>query len=241
MLLSSWRMLSACSRELSREAMHLLEQHVYRPAQQLSYTMPPPETCPLATDQVLFLDHEAHKYRVHANRWKCGYCGKQFRGEPFVDQHMDAKHTAEDDHGLCLADFCGILNCPSARAQARHAKCSHNTVFRLRQQCKTLFQACFPYEAPSVNTMRRSEPASNVLFEYVRENVCEAITCEGSYDDDDDTSSPFFAGVIIVLKVLGMLTLVVACVLVLDRYGLPSVCDVSNVFRPVRTKRHRRH
>ncbi|OQR99026.1 hypothetical protein ACHHYP_07420 [Achlya hypogyna] len=192
--------------------MQLLELHVYRPAAQLSYVMP--AQCPLATDQVLFLEHESRKYRVHANRWKCGYCNKQFRGEHFLDQHMDAKHTPEDAHGLCMGDYCDILNCPSARAHTRHAKCSHNTVFRRKQQCKALFQQCFPYEAPGINTMRRSDPAPNILFEHVSEHVCEAINCD-AYEDEEAPS--ILGGLIMLLKVLGFVAFIVLLVVFLER------------------------
>ncbi|OQR91687.1 hypothetical protein THRCLA_08909, partial [Thraustotheca clavata] len=199
-----------CSRELSREAMYILEQHVYRPAQYFDFKMPSAELCPIAADQILFLDHESHKYRVHSNRWKCGYCSKNFRTESYLDKHMDLKHSNEDERGICLGDICDILNCPTTRALHRHAKCSHNTVFRLKQQCLSLFQSCFPHEEPSINTIRRSEPISNILYESVVENICEAITCEGIYEEETNQVAEAFLGVIkfllIVCLLVGIIT-----------------------------------
>ncbi|KAF0690440.1 Aste57867_18172 [Aphanomyces stellatus] len=172
-----------CARHLSREAMLILHQKVYQPARALSYELPP--SCPLASNNILYLENEAQKERLHSGRYRCGLCKKQFRTEEYMDKHFDRAHSTADDEtggddGLCLGDYCDILNCPTHRASARHAKCTHSSLRRLKQQCTTLLQACFPYEEPSFNatTLRRGEPISNRLFDELKQSVCEAIECE---------------------------------------------------------------
>ncbi|CAK4111802.1 unnamed protein product [Aphanomyces euteiches] len=169
---------TTCSRQLSREAMQILHKKVFRPARRLAYELP--EICPLIAEHIYFLEHEQKKERLHSGRLRCGLCNKQFRNEHYLDGHFDRKHTEDHPGGICMAEFCDILNCPSHRALARHAKCTHSSARRLKMKCQDLFQTCFPYEEPSFNatTLRRGDPVSNRLYSDMLEHICDAISCE---------------------------------------------------------------
>lgn len=101
----------ACSRVLSREAAAIIQRDVLREAAFVS------QACPLLPAQGLFAGEEALKQHVRGNIWQCGVCSKQFRGEVYVDLHLaltNAHATAAPAaDAFCLADFCGLLGCPS--------------------------------------------------------------------------------------------------------------------------------
>ncbi|ETW08461.1 hypothetical protein, variant 1 [Aphanomyces invadans] len=151
---------------------------LFMPAQALRFHVP--DQCPLVAEHIQYLDHEHQKERTSSGRYRCGLCKKQFRNEEYIDLHFDRRHSPTRSDGLCMADFCDILNCPSYTAQVRHAKCTHTYARRLKQKCLALFQACFPYVEPSYDTttLRRGEPESNRLYESMVTSICDTISCE---------------------------------------------------------------
>lgn len=48
--------------------------------------------CRLHHENNLYRDQEEHKIHVDINEWKCGYCGKRFYEEKYVDKHFDNRH-----------------------------------------------------------------------------------------------------------------------------------------------------
>jgi hypothetical protein len=63
----------------------------------------------------MYHDHEMHKHAVDAMEYKCGYCGKLFVNEFYIDRHMDRHHhnMIPVNATTCLADYCPILGCSS--------------------------------------------------------------------------------------------------------------------------------
>ncbi|KAH9053454.1 hypothetical protein Ae201684P_015221 [Aphanomyces euteiches] len=166
---------TTCSRQLSREAMQILHKYFDRREDW-------PTSCQKYVHllQSTFTFLNMYDRAVFGGRLRCGLCNKQFRNEHYLDGHFDRKHTEDHPGGICMAEFCDILNCPSHRALARHAKCTHSSARRLKMKCQDLFQTCFPYEEPSFNatTLRRGDPVSNRLYSDMLEHICDAISCE---------------------------------------------------------------
>ncbi|ETV89567.1 hypothetical protein, variant 1 [Aphanomyces astaci] len=210
-----------CSRQLSREAMHIIHQKVFLPAQAMHFHVP--DECPFVADHILHLEHEQRKERTHSGRYRCGFCKKQFRNEEYLDGHFDRKHTPVSSSlptGLCMADYCDILNCPTYISQARHAKCTHSSARRLKQKCQALFQACFPYQEPSFDatTLRRGEPEANQLYESMLVSICDTISCDAP--DTVDPPSLFSIVAVALLKFVCLMGVLMGLIYAFDRYNL---------------------
>jgi hypothetical protein len=52
-----------------------------------------PASCPLHPAHDLYADQEEHKRESSVREWKCGYCGKIFRFEYYLDRHMTCMHA----------------------------------------------------------------------------------------------------------------------------------------------------
>uniref|UniRef100_A0A1B6C3F9 C2H2-type domain-containing protein n=1 Tax=Clastoptera arizonana TaxID=38151 RepID=A0A1B6C3F9_9HEMI len=62
----------------------------------------------------IFIPQQNAKLQHRASQWTCGFCGKSFYDEKFLDMHFDNRHKnninmAED--AVCLADYCDIMRC----------------------------------------------------------------------------------------------------------------------------------
>jgi hypothetical protein len=124
---------------LSREAASIIEGEVLHAA--AAAQVPVDEvSCPLMPQRGRFHAQEQAKEEVRHSSWRCSWCGKSFRSQTFIDWHMQRQHAANDtgsaeatvgaaaaafrgvsadagtnigDGGTCLADYCGMLGCPS--------------------------------------------------------------------------------------------------------------------------------
>lgn len=52
-----------------------------------------PETCAWHPSNDRYFDQERNKSELSMREWKCGYCGKIFRTEHYMDLHMHRHHT----------------------------------------------------------------------------------------------------------------------------------------------------
>jgi len=102
-----------CSREISRLVRKYLFHNIL-PSLQLR-PVDVLETCPFHPSHDIYHDHEIHKQAVDALEYKCGYCGKLFVNEFYIDRHMDRHHNnmIPVNATTCLADYCPILGCSS--------------------------------------------------------------------------------------------------------------------------------
>lgn len=62
----------------------------------------------------IFGPQQAAKHQYRPSQWSCGFCGKSFYEEKFLELHFDNRHKslinmAED--AVCLADYCDIMRC----------------------------------------------------------------------------------------------------------------------------------
>jgi hypothetical protein len=51
-----------------------------------------PSDCPWHPTRDPYFDQEKHKQAMSHREWVCEYCGKKFRTEFYIDQHMDRRH-----------------------------------------------------------------------------------------------------------------------------------------------------
>lgn len=103
-----------------------------------------------------------------------------FRGENFIDMHMDKRHSHETDPGasMCLASICGPLHCDFFE-NARKGKlvnlqtvpCHGRTMDMHKDKCHQLAHQCFP---------RSAGPAAEHLHAFMMQTFCEAATCRWS-------------------------------------------------------------
>jgi hypothetical protein len=100
-----------------------------------------------------------------------------FRGEAFIDAHMDKHHSAETDPlaQACLADLCGTLHCDffasdrrGSVVHLRHAPCHTATLAVHKQRCQDVAHVCFPPTGGK---------AAQSLHAFMLANLCEAVTC----------------------------------------------------------------
>jgi len=49
--------------------------------------------CMFAADRDMYLLQEQNKYSENPGKWTCGFCGKSFYDERFLDRHFDARHS----------------------------------------------------------------------------------------------------------------------------------------------------
>jgi hypothetical protein len=100
---------AVCSRQHSRDAANIITSVLQPRMSKLGYQLP--DQCPLDPDKGLYSQQESHKELVRRNVWRCKYDQKIFRGEAFIDKHMDVHHHHElDSNSPCLADLCAILH-----------------------------------------------------------------------------------------------------------------------------------
>jgi len=52
-----------------------------------------PVGCVFGSDRDMYAVQEMNKYSEHAGKWTCGFCGKSFYEEKFLDKHFDGRHS----------------------------------------------------------------------------------------------------------------------------------------------------
>lgn len=139
-----------------------------------------PEQCFFHPKNDRLLVHEHHKRPLRQDRWQCGYCGKVFKGEDFLDRHLASTHAdalppASSTH--CLADRCPQLHCDYFdarwRGQLQHWRdveprpCNHTHVQAQRAACMQLAAQCF------VDAAGVAMPT----YDWFVKHFCGAITC----------------------------------------------------------------
>ena len=100
-----------------------------------------------------------------------------FRGEGYIDSHMDKAHGNETHPGAraCMADLCDYLHCDFFKAakkgstqSLRSAQCHPGTMQERKARCQDVAHACFPPHAGGT---------AEVLHGFMLSTLCEAATC----------------------------------------------------------------
>ncbi|KAG5683436.1 hypothetical protein PVAND_012717 [Polypedilum vanderplanki] len=101
-----------CSRDSSRIVRKIVQTKLTPIFQK--YKIEIPIECPFHQNRDLFLPQENAKIRNRPTQFTCGFCGKSFYEEKFLDLHFDNRHKKHVNHAedsICLADYCDILRC----------------------------------------------------------------------------------------------------------------------------------
>lgn len=101
-----------CSRESSRVVRKIVLSKLTPIFQKFQVELP--LECPFHPQRDLFAPQEHAKVKHRPTQWTCGFCGKSFYEEKFLDLHFDNRHRArvnEAEDAICLADYCDIVRC----------------------------------------------------------------------------------------------------------------------------------
>lgn len=101
-----------CSRENSRVVRKIVQSKLTPIFQK--YHVELPLECPFHPSRDLFAPQENAKVKHRPTQWTCGFCGKSFYEEKFLDLHFDNRHRGrvnEAEDAICLADYCDIMRC----------------------------------------------------------------------------------------------------------------------------------
>lgn len=101
-----------CSRESSRVVRKIVQSKLTPIFQK--YHVELPLECPFHPARDLFAPQENAKVRHRPTQWTCGFCGKSFYEERFLDSHFDNRHRSrvnQAEDAICLADYCDIMRC----------------------------------------------------------------------------------------------------------------------------------
>lgn len=101
-----------CSRESSRVVRRIVQSKLTPIFQK--YNVELPLDCPFHPARDLFAPQENAKVKNRPTQWTCGFCGKSFYEEKFLDMHFDHRHrwrVNEAEDAVCLADYCDIMRC----------------------------------------------------------------------------------------------------------------------------------
>lgn len=187
-----------CSRSVSRAVRRLVQQEVRIPASKAGVKHFP-EGCPFEYSQDLWEQHELHKVSqgTHGKKdsskgWKCGYCGKEFKNEYYLDLHMETRHMNEtpSHNPVCLADYCGMFevcegdkkrsNSKSwkkgrSRPQNKVVECNEETIIRARRFCENALHKCFPID----------DDATKGIHAQLSRSHCQVLDCRVRNERDN--------------------------------------------------------
>lgn len=166
--------MASCGRARSRVAREIVQEHIISPAAAVGFELP--AACSLAPSNDVLSTHEQSKSKRRRGQWQCGICGKLFRTEEHLDQHLQNRHGDLSPPGarVCLADLCDVLHCdaklPGATAASlRRQPCRAHDMERARHQCEAHLHQCFPPGAPPQ------------LAHRFQETFCDTLTCDARH------------------------------------------------------------
>jgi len=108
--------------------------------------VPVPLGCVFGVDRDMYALHEQNKYSENAGKWTCGFCGKSFYEEKFLDKHFDTRHgdrAVTGQHATCLADYCDVFRCNIISGKLRPhfwdiAMCKDDDMGTLMDRCQVI-------------------------------------------------------------------------------------------------------
>lgn len=137
-----------CSRDSSRIVRKIVQSKLTPIFQK--YKIDIPIECPFHQSRDLFLPQENAKIRNRPTQFTCGFCGKSFYEEKYLDMHFDNRHKKHVNHAedsICLADYCDILRCDvlitkdSSLGSALNSAASTDTSIELYNEATALAAA----------------------------------------------------------------------------------------------------
>lgn len=207
-----------CNRVISRQVRRVVEKEIVKPAAKESLDKWP-ENCPLDPARDLYSLQEAKKSRKRGShlQWACGFCGKVFKSEHYLDLHMERRHMKEVPiRSICLADYCEVFEVCQVEGRARRAamanshqdqqSCQPDVMAKARKRCEDSLSKCFPLQAS----------ASRQLHARLSRHWCQVLDCRIRLERHQDVHrDPLPVVILVILIVLvGFLffSFVVCCV-----------------------------
>mmetsp|Transcript_26695 Transcript_26695/g.48954 ORF Transcript_26695/g.48954 Transcript_26695/m.48954 type:complete len:284 (-) Transcript_26695:73-924(-) len=163
-----------CNRVLSRTVRKSLEKEILRLSAKAGIESWP-EGCPLDPKLDLYGPHEKQKQRKRPGstpaQWTCGYCGKIFKSEHYLDLHMEHRHMNETpSNGACLADYCEVFELCDTGPRTRRGKeedCDPAALSSARLLCEDALMKCFPLD----------NPQSRKVHAQLSKHFCQTMDC----------------------------------------------------------------
>ncbi|KAK7114060.1 uncharacterized protein [Littorina saxatilis] len=160
------------------------------------------DECVVSPARDRYRTQEMHKYVQEGTKWYCGFCGKSFVNEHFLDLHFDNRHTdhLEEENALCLADECEVFRCDIIGGSITAdywdiALCLEDDMTSLHRKCESMVQTCVP-SGLTVNETRS-------LTEVTIQELCSYLTCAKYWEIPFESgTSGGIAGLYIILTVL---------------------------------------
>eukprot|EP00884_Botryococcus_braunii_P019648 jgi/Botrbrau1/6367/Bobra.0098s0026.1 len=177
---------SLCDRSKSSLARAVIQKYIHPKVEELHYIYP--SDCQLNASRDVFHMHEESKVKLRGGAtWRCGQCGKVFRSEAFLDQHLVSQHPLPDSHAgdVCLGDLVHLLHAqrfaektadvPGREgvhlqdAYSPHSFCPPSVAAHRREKCQAIGEACFPASEGK---------AATLLHDLFVGTLCRAHTCD---------------------------------------------------------------
>jgi hypothetical protein len=168
--------LCECSWGTSRIVRNVFHQELEPVFSHHSVTVP--DTCPLSAEHDVFATHEQQKHSESPGKWTCGFCGKSFYDEKYLDRHFETRHgdyIPKGEHVTCLADYCDIFRCDVITGRIKPhfwdiALCKETEMARLFIRCQNILEQCIPKH---VDGDQRTS-----LIEALNKTLCSYLTCD---------------------------------------------------------------
>lgn len=186
-----------------------------------------PYVCPFFKDRDKYIAQEEHKERESLSRWACGYCGKAFIGEIYLDQHFSNRHANtiyKETDAVCLSDFCEVFRCDVLMGVAKPtfwdvALCMEEDMKDLTTDCEELMARCIP---DSLN-WNATKTLKSALFN----SVCSFLTCKKYFDAQESVKEedPVSVSYVVLTVVLSISLVIYYCVAI-NYFWLDTFADV---------------
>ncbi|XP_060601338.1 uncharacterized protein LOC132754696 isoform X2 [Ruditapes philippinarum] len=214
----------SCERDKCRTVRNVIYQELIPHYREVGAKVP--YKCPFFKDRDKYIAQEEHKERESASRWSCGYCGKAFIGEIYLDSHFTNRHSGSiynEPDSVCLSDFCEIFRCDVLMGVAKPtfwdvALCMEDDMADLSQDCMDLMKSCVP-EHLNWN-------ASKTLTGALSESVCSYLTCKKYFDVSSIQEQEPVAMPYVVLTILLSIGLIIYYCVAVNYFWLDTFSDV---------------
>ncbi|KAK8811330.1 hypothetical protein WA158_003064 [Blastocystis sp. Blastoise] len=196
----------ACSRQDSLIAEMYIKKYILPMVNRYQYQLP--KNCPLNLVSSRYFDQNKHKKQYNTH-YRCGYCGKKFRNEFYLERHFDNKHgNALLENSICIANikdiFSGVISKDIGNRTI--SICDIPNWERKYFVCQKTVSTCFPPD---------SSKLSSLLYNYMTSYLCHPLNCNAINEDYqpeflpyDDEKNVFMVITVIIIIVLLLLILV---------------------------------
>lgn len=228
-----------CSRGISRAVRKVLEKEVLQPAERAGLEEWPKD-CVFDPSMDLYGQHERQKSqdrRAPGKPWICGYTGKAFKSEHYLDLHLERRFMNETPpDGVCLADYCEVFEVCHGETwrprRHRPSECNQEELLRVRHLCENALNKCLPLD----------QEATRSLHGELSRQYCQGLDCrirEERRRAREAEDIPTVVYIIMVMLVgLMVFTVVLGCIHAGDCYKTKDATGPGTpaASRPARSK-----